>query len=406
MDSRLLTHREFRALWLAEALSLVGDQLARVALAILVFDRTGSAVATAATYAVTMVPWLIGGPLLAWVGDRYPRRSVMVACDLASALLVSTMAVPGLPFPALYVLMFAVTLLYSPFKAARSALLRDIFPDDRYATSIAVTATTAQFAQVAGFFAGGLLVTVVSSGQALLLDAVTFAVSALVVRAAVAFRPVPGDGGGRTTPANGLRVVFGHPLLRRLTAYAWLAAFHTAPAGVVVPYARGDSASVGLLLAATAFGAALSVLVLSRWVTAERREALTEPLSVLAAVPLVGCALSPSVPLAALLWLVAGVGQGYQLAANVAFVSAVPPGLRAAAFGVVSAGLMAGQGLAVLVAGALAEVFRPHFVVAGAGLLGTLAALALWAVADSDGGQAIADGTRRSARVNEQEAGP
>jgi hypothetical protein len=213
----------------------------------------------------------------------------------------------------------------------------------------------------------------------LLLDAASFAVSALVIRAWVAFRPAPDGGDGRPASADGLRLVFGDPRLRRLTAYAWLAAFHTAPAGAVVPYVRGDPPAAGLLLTATALGVGTSVLVLSRWVTPERRNALTEPLTVLAAAPLVGCALHPSVPLTAALWLVAGVGQGYQLAANVAFVSAIPAARRAAAFGVVSAGLIAGQGLAVLLAGALTEVLTPQLVVAGAGLLGTLAALALWA---------------------------
>jgi MFS family permease len=70
----VFTHRQYRGLWAAHALPLAGDQLARVALTVLVFDRTRSAAAAAAAYAVTMVPWLIGGPLLAGLGDRYPRR--------------------------------------------------------------------------------------------------------------------------------------------------------------------------------------------------------------------------------------------------------------------------------------------------------------------------------------------
>ena len=48
--------REFRALWGAQGLSLLGDQLAQVALAVLVYDRTHSALATAAVYALTYLP--------------------------------------------------------------------------------------------------------------------------------------------------------------------------------------------------------------------------------------------------------------------------------------------------------------------------------------------------------------
>jgi MFS family permease len=66
---------EFRALWIAEVFSVAGDQLARVALALLVFSRTGSASLTALTYALTFVPALIGGWLLSGLADRWPRRT-------------------------------------------------------------------------------------------------------------------------------------------------------------------------------------------------------------------------------------------------------------------------------------------------------------------------------------------
>ena len=75
--------REFRALWGAAVLSLVGDQIAIVALTWLVFERTDSPLLSAATYAISFLPWIIGGPLLSGLADRLPRRDVMVACDVA-----------------------------------------------------------------------------------------------------------------------------------------------------------------------------------------------------------------------------------------------------------------------------------------------------------------------------------
>src|SRR5512135_3855078 len=56
----VLAIREFRAMFVAHLLSLVGDQVAKVVLAILVFDRTSSATLAAATYALTYLPWLVG----------------------------------------------------------------------------------------------------------------------------------------------------------------------------------------------------------------------------------------------------------------------------------------------------------------------------------------------------------
>ena len=76
---------EFRALWLAQLLSVIGDQLARVALTVLVYDRTRSALLAAITFVASIVPTFFGGVTLAWLADRYPRRAVMIACDLIRA---------------------------------------------------------------------------------------------------------------------------------------------------------------------------------------------------------------------------------------------------------------------------------------------------------------------------------
>src|SRR5438309_10744808 len=84
----VLANREFRAMYAAQALSVVGDQLARIAVALLVFSRSHSALLTALSYAVSYLPWVVGGPLLAGYADRLPRRSVMIATDLVRIVLV------------------------------------------------------------------------------------------------------------------------------------------------------------------------------------------------------------------------------------------------------------------------------------------------------------------------------
>src|SRR6516225_2104842 len=98
--------REFRALWLSEILSVAGDRLALVALTLLVFDRTGSPLLSAAVYAVGYLPWVIGGLFLADTADRYPRRTVMVVCDLVRAVLIAVMVIPHVPVWVLVALLF------------------------------------------------------------------------------------------------------------------------------------------------------------------------------------------------------------------------------------------------------------------------------------------------------------
>ena len=146
---------EFRALWLAQVLSVAGDQLARVALTLLVFDRTHSALLAAVTFAASVVPAFIGGITLSGLADRLPRRQVMIACDLIRVVLVAVMAVSGIPIAVLVVLLFLVTLIGAPFLSARAALYPDILTGDLYVLGTAVTLTTLQFAQVLGFAVGG-----------------------------------------------------------------------------------------------------------------------------------------------------------------------------------------------------------------------------------------------------------
>lgn len=116
--------REFRALWFAELLSVAGDQLARVALAVLVFDRTSSAALTALTYALTFVPSILGGFLLSGLADRFPRRAVLVVTDCVRAGLALLMAVPGLPLPVLWACVGLLSVASGPFKAASMACCR------------------------------------------------------------------------------------------------------------------------------------------------------------------------------------------------------------------------------------------------------------------------------------------
>src|SRR5919198_6164712 len=89
---------EFRTLWLAQVLSYIGDQLAQVALALLVYHRTGSPLLTAVTYALTYLPPIVGGPVLSGLADLFPRRTVMVVCDIARATIVGLMAIVVMPF--------------------------------------------------------------------------------------------------------------------------------------------------------------------------------------------------------------------------------------------------------------------------------------------------------------------
>lgn len=128
----VLRVREFRLLWLADAQSLLGDQLARVALAVLVYDRTASGLATAAVYALTFLPALFGNLLLGHLADQLPRRGLLVAGDLTRMVLLAVMAVPGVPLVVLAALLVGAVTVGTPWKAAESSLVVDLVEATAY----------------------------------------------------------------------------------------------------------------------------------------------------------------------------------------------------------------------------------------------------------------------------------
>jgi predicted MFS family arabinose efflux permease len=376
----LFSERQFTALFIAQAISLTGDQLARVAIATLVFTETGSAFLTALIYAVTYLPWLVGGPLLGGLADRLPRRAVMVSCQLTSAVLVALMAVPGMPLIALAALLFVVILAESPFLSARASLLVDVLPDDRYVLASAMNQLTIQAAQVVGFAAGGALIRLIGPRDALLVNALSFLVSAALVRFGVRVHGAIASvqlGNSWERMKTGAKVVFGDPRLRGLVLLGWLATFWVVPEGLAAPYAKGDSTAIGLLLASQPIGSVVGGVVLSRLVRPATRLEVMGWLAVMSCLPLVFFFTTPPLPLAVGLLVISGIGTTYNLPANAAFMQALPAERRGQAFGLVSAGLVAGQGISIALAGACAELTSPGVVIGVAGVLGVAAALSL-----------------------------
>ncbi|MGV9361005.1 MFS transporter [Amycolatopsis sp. NPDC003731] len=384
----VLAVTEFRALFSAQLVSVTGDQLARVALSILVYDRTNSPGWAALTYALTFLPDLVGGPLLSGLADRYPPRTVMVLADLLRALAVAVMAVPGLPLPAVAALLVGVQLFNPVWSSARAALLPQVLPGETFVPGMGLLMMLVQAGQVAGFALGGLLVAGLGTSGALLTDAATFAVSALFLVAGVAPRP-PGSTGARWWRhiRTGWTVVAGDRRRLALVALGCVSGIYIAGEAIAAPYAAelgGGAVVVGLLLGAFALGNVLGMAALSR-IPQAHRGPLLGPLAVLACAALVGCALRPDLLATLALFTLCGVASSYNLIANTTFVQLTPEGQRAQAFGFALTALRVSQGLGVVLAGLAAERWAPHGVVAGAGAAGVLAALGaarLWRRAD------------------------
>jgi predicted MFS family arabinose efflux permease len=384
----LFAVREYRFLYAGQALSFLGDQLGAVAVAALVYDRTGSSLLTAVAYAAAWLPGIIGGPLLATYADRLPRRAVLIVCDLARAALVALLALPAMPLWAAIVLLYATHLFSAPFVAARSALMPEVLAGDLYVLGNGLGNITFQLSQLAGFAAGGLVVAVAGPPRALLVNAATFLVSAALIVRGVRARPAP-----RAATVtlwqdfrDGARYLLADRWLRGcLLLVCAGSAFTFAAEGIAFPYARslgGGAATAGLLLAAPSVGFTAGALVLTRAVAPATRDRLLVPFAVLSTAALVPLWFSPGLGVALGLLAVAGFGAAYGSPLNAVFVQRVAPGFRGRAMGVATSALLAVQGLGFLAAGGLVQAgAAPAAVIAAAGTAGTVvvvAAAAYW----------------------------
>lgn len=382
---------EFRALWAAEAQSMIGDQLARVALSILVFDRTGSPSLSALVYALTFLPAIVGAAVLSGLADRMPRRSLMIGCDLIRAVLLAAMAWHATPLPVVCGLLVASVLVGQPFTAAQVAILPDILDGEAYVVGSGLRMATDQICQLAGFAGGGVAIAVIGARGALAVDAVTFVLSALVIALFVRHRPSVADStGGVRVPRVAVwanirtagTVVLGNRRLRILLGLGWLAGLHVVPEGVAVPYAadlgRGPVA-VGVLIAALPAGSAIGALLLVR-IPARLRMRLIGPAAVGAALPMIACVNHPGLAVSIALWALTGMFAAYQVPAAASFVRSVPDRNRGQVIGLVASGLVAIQGVGIVCFGVVAGHVGAARAIALAGI-GALVAASLLSIA-------------------------
>lgn len=230
----LLRNRNFRLLWVGEAISLLGDQFYLIALPWLVLQLTGDALAVGAVLALAGVPralfMLVGGALT----DRFSPRAVMLASNLLRMVLVallSVLVIGGLiQLWMLYLLALAFGVIDAFFFPAQSAIVPRLVGKEQLQAANAVIQGTMQVSLFAGPVLAGTLIVLLGNGQggqdldgiglAFAIDALTFLASAVTLWMVRDGGPagVPEDAGEDESLlpaiAAGLRAVWNDAALR------------------------------------------------------------------------------------------------------------------------------------------------------------------------------------------------
>ncbi|WP_328690015.1 MFS transporter [Streptomyces caniferus] len=374
---------EFRYVFAAHLLSSLGVVVCEIALSVLVFRISGSPLLSALTFALGLLPYVIGGTLLSAVADRYPARRVLVVCDVLCASAAAGMVLPGTQVAVLLVLRCVLAAIAPVFAGTRAATLGEILGQgEAFVLGRSVIRLVNQSAQLAGFAAGGLLLAAVSPRAVLALTAGTFLGSALLLRLGTVARPARDGAGGTERGAllgaslGGVRQLLADRRVRALLLLTWLPpALVVVPEALLIPYAGllgAGPAGMGLLMCSMPVGAVIAESLAGSFLGPRARTRLTFPMGLFAVLPSLGFAAQPSLGWAVLLLALTGTGISYNFGVDRWFVDAVPEKLLGQAMTVMQAGRMTVMGSAMGLAGVAAEFAPLRVVMPAAGVVGVL----------------------------------
>lgn len=267
-----LQDRNFRLLFTAQSVSVVGDAAYGAVLAWFTFEFTGSSLAVSyvlgATALATVASLLIGGVL----ADRWDRRALMVISDGSRFILVGAIAVliwtDTLTLPILVALAAAAGLVDGLFSPSLGGILPTIVPQQKLTSANGLIGFTRATGSIIGAALGGTLYAILGAAPIIGLNALSFGVSAVLV----AMLPKAGKQarvqrrGALRDLSEGFKYVFTVPVLISIPVAALALMFADAPTSVLMPaivsdHWHGGAALIGWLSAAYGIGTALGSLL-------------------------------------------------------------------------------------------------------------------------------------------------
>jgi MFS family permease len=175
-------NRDFRRLFLASVISLGGDWFLFVALGGLVLEATGKATSVGIMIFAQEAPIFLATPWAGWLADRLDRRWVMIVCDLARTVIcLAFLAVGPDNLWLAYVLLVFLSMFAAVFDPAQSAALPNVVDPSDLPTANALGGSLWGTMLAVGAALGGVVATIFGRNVAFTVDAISFAVSALLL---------------------------------------------------------------------------------------------------------------------------------------------------------------------------------------------------------------------------------
>lgn len=266
--------KQFRYVWLSQVVSMLGDWFNAIATVILVNRLTDSSLAVGGLFLARSLPPFVLGPIAGVVADRFSRKAVMITSDALRVFIVLGFLFVDSPDKAwlIYVLTVAQFIVSSFFEPARAAILPSLVEENELLTANTLSSATWSAMLTIGAALGGIFAAAFGVAVALIIDAATFALSALFLSRVVIERPVevePGatPSGGWSDFVEGLRYVRQRPdvgwiaVVKALGQVGNLDVVSAFYAERVFVVGEDGALTLGLLMAALGVGAVLGPLV-------------------------------------------------------------------------------------------------------------------------------------------------
>ena len=261
----------YRRLWSARTMSQWGDTFNFVALALLIYDLTGSGLGVSGVVVAEILPVLLLAPFAGPLVDRWPRVRVMVSSDLYRSALAIVLVVWHDAPVGVYTVAFGMSVGAVFFNPAASSVLPALVKKDALVAANSGIWTAAVLSQIVLAPLAGLLVVSLGYGPAFAINAVSYAISAVLLRGL----RVPGHPEKvqrrrlLAEAREGVAVLVHHRLLRALAVGQFLAALSAGATSALLVVLAKEHLGVsgrgyGLLIGAIGIGAALGPLVLLR----------------------------------------------------------------------------------------------------------------------------------------------
>jgi len=374
----VLAQPGYRRLWAARTISQWGDTFSFVAVALLIYDLTGSGVGVSGLVVAEILPVLLLAPVAGPLVDRWPRVRVMIGSDLCRVGLALVLAVWHEAPVAVYAVAFALSVGGVFFNPAASSVLPALVREDELVAANSGIWTAAVVSQIVLAPVAGILVVTAGYAPAFAINAASYAASAIVLRGLwVPDVQQPRRQRWWADARDGAMILVRHRLLRALALGQVLAALSAGATSALLIVLAEERLGVtgggyGLLIAAIGIGAALGPLALLRLVRNPAR-----PLFVFGSFGLRGLvdlllATVTVVPGAAASLVVYGVGTSTgAVTFNSMVQSETPERFRARIFASMDLIWQAGRLISLGVGGVLADAYgiQAVYYVGGALLL-------------------------------------